>query len=466
VPPVPDGPPVEPAEPPGRAGTATGPPSTATGIQVVGDGQSAVRVAAHRHTLRVLTTSQVLGGVAVSSGIVVGGLLAADLAGSQAYAGVAQTCATLGAALLAVPVSRLMARRGRRPGLAVAYSLAAAGAVLAVLAGARGSVGLLLVAMLAFGAGQTANLQARYAATDLATDRTRGRSLATVVWATTVGAVLGPNLADPGGRLASAVGLPPLAGSFLFSIASFGLAVAVVTMLLRPDPLLTARRLSAARDAGPPQASLRQSMRVVAGSPGARLGLLAVATAHAVMVGVMVMTPVHMGHDGATLRVIGLVISVHILGMYAFSPLVGWLVDRYGRRRVILVGAVLQLAATLVAGTAAHGSTSQASMAHGAAAHGSMAQGAAVSLGAGLFLLGLGWSCGLVAGSTLLTESVPVPSRPAVQGAADLVVGLAAGVGGVVAGVVVARLGYPALNAVAAAAVVPVLVALGRQARS
>jgi MFS family permease len=270
--------------------------------------------------------------------------------------------------------------------------------------------------------------------------------------------VLGPNLADPGGRLAGAVGLPPLAGSFLFSLVSFGLAMSVVTALLRPDPLLTARRLSAARDAGPPRASLRASMRIVAGSPGARLGLLAVVTAHAVMVGVMVMTPVHMGHDGATLRVIGLVISVHILGMYAFSPLVGWLADRYGRRRVILLGAVLQLAATLVAGTAA--------MAQGSMAAGSMAQGSAALLGVGLFLLGLGWSCGLVAGSTLLTESVPVLSRPAVQGAADLVVGLAAGVSGVTAGVVVAGLGYATLNAVAATVLVPVLVTLGRQARS
>src|SRR5262249_39650660 len=145
-------------------------------------------------TLRVLTTSQVFGGVAVSSGIVVGGLLAADLAGSAAYAGVAQTCATLGGALLAVPVSRLLARHRRRPGLVAACSLGAVGAAVAVLAGARGSVGLLLVGMLAFGAGQTGNLQSRYAATDLATDRTRGRSLATVVWATTVGAALGPNL--------------------------------------------------------------------------------------------------------------------------------------------------------------------------------------------------------------------------------------------------------------------------------
>jgi MFS family permease len=398
---------------------------------------------AQRHTLRVLTGSQVLGGIGVSSGIAVAGLLAADLAGSQAYAGVAQTCSTVGAALLAVPVSRLMSRRGRRPGLVTAYGMGAAGAVLALLAGITGAVPLLLLAMVAFGGGQAANLQARYAGTDLAAPAARGRSLAVVVWATTVGAVLGPNLADPGSRLATALGLHPLVGSFLFSIASFVLAATVVFALLRPDPLLAARRAATAAGApDPPRPSVLGALRIVARSPGAGTGLLAVACAHAVMVGVMVMTPVHMGHDGATLRVIGLVISVHVLGMYAFSPVVGAAADRYGRRQVLVAGALLQLAAVAVAGTAGDGST---------------------ALGVGLFLLGVGWSCGLVAGSTLLTESVPAPSRPGVQGAADLVIGVAASIGGLAAGVVVDQIGYPALNALAAAVVLPVLVVLARR---
>lgn len=398
------------------------------------------RAVAQRHTLRVLTTSQTLGGVAVSSGIAVGGLLAADLAGSETYAGLAQTCSTIGGALLAVPVSRLMARSGRRLGLLAAYVLGGAGAATAVLAGASGSVVLILVAMLIFGGGQTANLQARYAAMDLATPTTRSRSLAVVVWATTVGAVLGPNLADPGGRLATAIGLRPLAGSFLFSVCSFALAAAVIGIRLRPDPLLTARRL-AVDTAAPPRASLRQSLRTIAEVPDARLGLLAVASAHAVMVGVMVMTPVHMGHNGATLRIIGLVISVHILGMYAFSPVVGALADRYGRHRTLLAGALLQVASTVVAGMAGH---------------------RAVPLGVGLFVLGLGWSFGLVAGSTLLSESVPAPTRPGVQGASDLVMGVAASAGGLAAGVVVDRFGYAVLNAAAAVVLLPVLVALTR----
>ncbi|MBI3688338.1 MAG: MFS transporter [Actinobacteria bacterium] len=400
-------------------------------------------------TVRSLTASQVLGGVGVTSGIAVGGLLAAQIGHAEAYAGVAQACSTLGGAVLAVPIARLMSRRGRRPGLAAAYGLAGLGATLAVLAAAISSVALLLVAMLAFGAGTTANLQARYAATDLATAEHRSRALSTVVWATTVGAVLGPNLADLGGRVAGRLGLVPLAGSFLFSIASFALAGLAVLALLRPDPLLTARALqSAAVDtdadadaANQPRQSLASSLRVIRGIAGARLGLLAVAVAHTVMVGVMVMTPVHMGHGGATLRVIGLVISVHILGMYAFAPLVGMLADRYGRRRALLVGAVIQLGSVVVAGTAGEDSR---------------------LLGIGLFLLGLGWSFGLIAGSTLLTETVPMAVRPGVQGAADLVIGLSAGVGGLAAGVVVDLFGYPTLNAVAAVVVLPVLAAVLR----
>jgi MFS family permease len=59
---------------------------------------------------------------------------------------------------------------------------------------------LLLVGALLFGFATAANLQARYAATDLATPERRGRALALVVWATTVGAVAGPNLTSQAQR--------------------------------------------------------------------------------------------------------------------------------------------------------------------------------------------------------------------------------------------------------------------------
>lgn len=401
-----------------------------------------------RRTLRVLTASQILGGVGVASGIAVGGLLAADLHGSATAAGLAQACATIGAALFALPLARLMSRHGRRPGLATGYGLGVLGAACVLIAAQSHALWLLLLGMALFGGGTTSNQQARYAATDLASPARRGRALSIVVWATTVGAVTGPNLAESGARLADAVGLRHLAGSFLFSLVAFGLAAGMLLVALRPDPLLTARATSpsgasGASGAGPgDRLPLGATLRLVTATRTGLLGLVAVVVSHTVMVSVMVMTPVHMGEQGATLRVVGLVIGVHILGMYAFSPVVGWFADRFGRTRVVLAGALILLAATGVAGAAPmHGST---------------------QLGVGLFLLGSGWSCGLVAGSTLLTESVPAAVRPGVQGSTDLLMGLVAGLGGLAAGPVVAGMGYPMLNLLAALVVLPLLVlALG-----
>jgi MFS family permease len=390
-----------------------------------------------RRTLRTLCAGQVLGGIGVGSGIAVGGLIAEDVSGSSALAGVSQTATVLGAAVAALPLARLMAVRGRRPGLALGYAVACVGAVTVVLGDALGSFGVVLAGAAMLGCGSAAGLQSRYAATDLAPGPGRARALATVVWATTVGVVLGPNLAGPGGALAAAVGLPELSGPLLFSMAAFAAAAAVVWAALRPDPLLEARRRQP--PGSPPadrRASLRRSLHAVQRSRPASLGLATVVLGHTVMVAVMVMTPVHLRHEGASLRVVGLVISGHVAGMYALSPLVGWLADRFGRVALAVVGQVVLVAATAVTGTA------------GESRH--------AVLGVGLFLLGLGWSCALVAGSTLLTESVAASVRPGVQGAADFLMGLAGAAGGALAGVVVGLAGYGMLSFFAALLVVPV----------
>ncbi|MGW3612071.1 MFS transporter, partial [Micromonospora sp. NPDC005163] len=203
-----------------------------------------------RRTLRLLFTTQIIGGVGVTIGIAVGALLAARIAGT-AVAGLAQSAGVVGAALLAVPVTRIMARHGRRPGLVMAYVVGAVGGVLVVLAAATRWVPLLFLGMLLFGGGTAANLQARYTAVDLAEPARRGRQLSLIVWATTIGAVAAPNFAALADRVTTGWGLPPLAGPFAFSAVAFVLAGGVLLGLLRPDPLLTARRLAAA-DAPPP----------------------------------------------------------------------------------------------------------------------------------------------------------------------------------------------------------------------
>jgi MFS family permease len=394
-----------------------------------------------RRTVRTLVGSQMLGGVGVSSGIAVGSLMAEQILGSPDLAGLANTAQVLGSALLSIPVARLMAARGRRVGLVSAYLTGILGAGLALAAAVVSSFPLLLLATALFGASTTANNQARYAATDLAAPGRRGRALSVVVWATTVGAVLGPNLVGPAGRLAETLGLPPLSGPFLFSMIGFTLAAAVLFVRMRPDPLLTARQIAVdAGGTGALHGSVRRGLRVVRRQPMAVIGMGAIAVGHTVMVSVMVMTPLHMHHGGAELRLIGLVISVHVFGMFAFSPLMGWLVDRVGGRLVVIGGAATLLAASLVSSRAPEGWSD--------------------GLVVGLFLLGLGWSATLVAGSILLTAAVAQNERPGVQGASDLVMGLCAGLGGALSGVVVGVWGYQTLCWIAAS----LSVALGLRA--
>jgi MFS family permease len=385
-----------------------------------------------RRTLGTLVVAQSLGGVGITIGIAVAAILAEELSGSQSLAGLAQTSQVLGAALASFLLAHLMGRRGRRPGLVLGYLLGAGGAALCVVAGVVGSFAVLLVGATLLGATTAANNQSRYAATDLALPDRRARSLSLVVWATTFGAVAGPNLTGLAGRAAREVGLPGLTGPFLFGLVGILAAAAVIGVFLRPDPLLVAREAALARGGAVtgPSTSWRRVRDVVRERPAVRAGVAALALAHAVMIAVMVMTPLHMHHGGARLEVIGIVISGHVLGMFALAPLVGWAADRFGRPPVLTAGAGVLFGSLLLSGTSP--------------------AGASWTIGAGLFLLGLGWSLCTVAASTLLSEAAPLDARTDVQGAADLVMGVVAALAGVVAGVVMDGFGYVALNLFAA----------------
>jgi MFS family permease len=390
-----------------------------------------------RRTLSVLFVTQVLGGVGSAIGASVGALLAADMVGISA-SGLAQSAAVVGAALLAVPATGIVQRQGRRLSLATAYAVAALGGTIVVWAAVNDSVPALFAGFFLFGGASTAGYQARYAAVDLAPDAVRGRHLSLIVWATTLGAVAGPNLAPVAGALLEPRGIPALAGPFAFSVVLCTAAAGVLMLLLRPDPAALARELRAGPLAHAARVGLGAAFRAVMALPSARLGIAAAAVGHLVMVGVMSMTPVHIrgaGHEAAmTLRIVGIVLSLHIAGMFAFAPVTGWLTDRYGRRAVILGAIGVLLAACAIAGTAGHDST---------------------RLTVGLFLLGLGWSGTMVAGSTLLSESVPAELRPSAQGLADLIMGLAGASAGALSGPVVQLSGYPALTLIAAATTVP-----------
>jgi MFS family permease len=408
--------------------------------------------AVQRRTLRLLFVTQIISGVGVAVGASVGALLAADIAG-VGMSGLAQSAAVVGTALFAVPATAIVRSHGRRPSLAACYLVAVVGAILVVIAAGRSSIPLLFLGLFLFGGATTANFQARYAAVDLAPAALRGRHLSLIVWATTIGAVMGPSLAPFAGKFVARYGVPTLAGPYFFSAILFVLAVVLLTVFLRPDPAVVARTALAqpsSPDSGAPRAGMGAALRFVLSHPAARMGVSAMAVGSIVMVGVMAMTPVHIkaaGHDAAhTLSIVGLVLSFHIAGMYAFSPVFGWLTDRLGRRPVIFAGIGLLLAACALAGTAGYDRT---------------------RLAAALMTLGLGWSACMVAGSTLLTESIPAELRASAQGLSDLVMGLAGATAGALSGVVVHAWGYPMLTLLAGLATAPLflLVSLSAERR-
>lgn len=432
-----------------------------------------------RRTVWVLSSAQLLSGVGSGASLSVGSLLAVQLSGSNAWAGSVTTIMTLGAAAAALPLAGLAGRRGRRASLVTGLLAAMAGALLVIASTVTGSFPVLLLAAALLGLGTAANLQARFAAVDLAAPEHRGRSLAIVVWAVTIGAVAGPNLIRPGALVGEALGLPALAGPFVFSTAGLALAALLLLIGLRPDPLLLAARFrsdgqpaaaggtanTARGAAGDPAGGarrrhgLRHGMRAIRASPRAGLALLAIIAAHGCMAAVMSMTPLHLqlltegplaempaGHAHAAstdvLVLIGFTISLHIAGMYALSPVMGWLTDKAGRLPVILLGHGLILLSVLVAG---------------------FGQTAPVLVTVGLVLLGLGWSAATIAGSTLLAESVGADDRVLVQGVSDTMMGIAGAVGAGFSGLVMSGVGYQGLN-LAAAAVAAVVFAVALRA--
>jgi MFS family permease len=375
-----------------------------------------------RKVVGVLIAGQILGGVGMGATLSLGALLAAQLSGSSAWSGMAATVSTLGAALVAVPLARLARARGRRLSLATGALVAGSGAVLAIAAVAVDTFPLLLLALMLLGAGSATNLQARFAATDLASTKFRARDLSIVVWSTTIGAVLGPNLFGPGEVVGKALGLPPMTGAFAFSLLATVGAAAVYSFGLRPDPLLTALAARGVDASGPRP---RGGLAIVRTNRSARYAVAVIAFSHATMVALMSMAPVHLREHGATLTIIGLTISLHVAGMYALSPVFGWLADRLGRTPVILAGQALLLAALTIFWLAGESSTATT---------------------IGLILLGLGWSASVVSGSALIAEAAGVGDRAALQGFSDLSMNAAGAVGGASAGLVLSAVGYSGLG--------------------
>lgn len=410
-------------------------------------------------TVKILAAGQVLGGFGLGSVLSIGALLAEKLSGSAAWSGAAATFSTLGAATIAIPLARLANSRGRRVALATGAGLAISGAILIITAAYVEVFPLLLLALLLLGAGSATGLQARFAATDLPSNRSAGRDLSLVVWATTAGAVIGPNLFGPGEIIGHALNMPLYTGPFLFTITAQILSTTVFWFGLRPDPLLTAKAAAdenATADSGidqvgsgVSQSKARKSpfsaaIAVLKTNPTAAYAVSVIALSHMVMVSVMSMTPIHMKSHGATLVLVGFTISMHVAGMYAFSPIFGWLADRIGKLRTVVLGQIIYVAALTTAG-------------FGSENHDLVV--------VGLFLLGLGWSASTVSGSALLSSSLSIDEKATVQGVSDSLMSLSGAFGGAIAGSILTAYAFVGLNlaALIPASLILIATALQRQ---
>ncbi len=389
--------------------------------------------ALQRRVRNVLVLGQIMAGLGMGATLSMGAILAGRLSGSDAWSGMAASVATLGAALAAIPLARLAARYGRRVSLTTGALIASSGAVVTITAVIQAWFPLLLAGLMLIGVATAVNLQSRFAATDLAAPATRGRDLSVVVWATTVGAVSGPNLLVPGEALGRYLGLPELAGPFVFSLIAQLLAAVVYIVALKPDPLKLAGELSS----GTLKAGVGGIAPVVDNPVMAKTAITATALSHATMVSVMAMTPVHLVNHGASLAIVGFTISLHIAGMYALSPVFGMIADKFGRISTILLGQAILALSLAFTGFGADNE---------------------IAVVVGLVLLGLGWSASTVAGSTLLTESTSIDKRASRQGVSDLLMSGSGAVGGALAGVALALMGYSGLSFAALALVVSVLI--------
>lgn len=416
-------PPSYPAVPPGDS-VGRWPASQIEPVTAEAFSRTYDRAAVQRRTIMVTMSSVVPTTAAMGSSFAASAVLAEEITGSATLATLAAGSMSIGSMAAAVPLARRMARLGRRRGLVWGWALGAAGAVAAVGAAAFNLYPLVVLGIIGVGVGQSTNLAARYAVADLAADNRRARAIGMLVWASTFGAAAGPTIAlGPVAEFAGLAGLPELAGPYVLSSAMFLAGLTITYFGMRPDPLEV---LGTVGSEAPRPASPATVIKRIAGLPEARLALLAMLVGQMVMVTVMTATPLHMTSGDQDYAVIGQVISLHIVGMYAFSPIVGWLVDRVGTHTIITVGGLILFVGAELAG-------------HTDPAH-------SAGLFSGLTLIGIGWSCGLIAGSALLTNSFPVQQRVEVQGGADFVMITGGAVGGLSSGALVELLGFQSLS--------------------
>lgn len=387
---------------------------------------------ARRITLALLVVQSL--GSAGSIGVAtVAAIVGAELSGRASLAGAPGATYQVGVAFAALLWGTLSDRLGRRNALSLGLVTGAIGAFGALLGVVSGSFGLLLLGLVVMGSGTASVQLGRFAAAEVNPIERRGRAVATVVLGGTFGSVVGPSLVAPTGALASGIGWSELAGPYLTVMVVYGLSILVLQAALRPDPKVIGEAVGRAAPVGShgPARALHEILR----DPMVRTAVVTVVLAHAVMVGLMQMTSLHMRDHAHTLAGISIVFSSHTFGMYAFSVVTGWLADRWGRLPVITTGALITIASCLAAPLSPQ----------------------VLPLAVALFGLGIGWNFCFVAGSALLSDALSPAEKARTQGLNDLFVGLAGASAILFSGILFAGAGYAVMGLAGAALTLPIL---------
>lgn len=381
----------------------------------------------YKRTLTIVVFSQIFGGAGLAAGITVGALIAQDMLGTTSYAGIPAALFTLGSALSAYLVGRISQNLGRRLGLSLGFLGGGIGAIGVIIATVLGNVWLLFFSLFIYGAGTSTNLQVRYAGADLAKPKQRATAVSIAMVSTTLGAVAGPNMVTPMGKVAEMINIPPLAGPFILAAFAYSLAGLTLFFFLKPDPLLVAKALEKKRQNE--QINDEHEIDVTEASynrTGVIVGALVLVLSHIVMVAIMTMTPVHMQEHGTGLSAVGLVIGLHIAAMYLPSIVTGRLVDTIGRNIMVIASGVTLAISGIMAAYAPGGSLFWMAVA--------------------LMLLGVGWNFGLISGTAIIVDSTTITNRAKTQGSVDVFVALGGTVGSLLSGVIVAYSSYAFLG--------------------
>ncbi|MEW6084729.1 MAG: MFS transporter [Chloroflexota bacterium] len=386
----------------------------------------------------VLFIAQSLASAGFIAAAAINPILGAKLAHDRSWATLPTAAYLLSGALSASAWGIIMDRIGRRNGIAWGLVIGVIGNALVLYAIQISSFVLVIIGLMMMGATNSAVQLGRFAAAEVNPPDRRGRAISLVVLGGVIGTILARVSAVPMSGFVVSLGMDELAGAYATTLILFAVAAVLVFIGLRPDPREVGKDVAKQYPSEIPHGEARPIFQILR-QPAAITAVTAMALGQVVMVAIMVITSLHMEDHNHNRADIYSVISAHTFGMFAPSIFSGWLLDKIGRGKMILIGSLTLLLSCITAPLSPD----------------------VLPLGISLFLLGLGWNFCFVGGSTLLADQLSPVERSRTQGTNDFLVGLASAIISLSSGIIFNATSYLMMAVIAGAlSLVPLFMAL------